>query len=157
MILNQSYVLKGVVGDDMFNEIKSFMVNPLKESRESLDNELYKFIWKNIYEEFKKDSLKRMNRLRNSVARCMDLDTVMDINETIADIQYNIDTIDEKELMEYTPKINKEELLYKIEKRVEKIYWREYRCSFRGHHRVVGHSHRHRDPLRGDCRLPASA
>ena len=91
MILNQSYVLKGVVGDDMFNEIKSFMVNPLKESRESLDNELYKFIWKNIYEEFKKDSLKRMNRLRNSVARCMDLDTVMDINETIADIQYNID------------------------------------------------------------------
>ena len=51
MILNQSYVLKGVVGDDMFNEIKSFMVNPLKESRESMDTELYKFIWENIYEE----------------------------------------------------------------------------------------------------------
>ena len=155
MVLNQSYVLKGVVGDDMFNEIKSFMVNPLKESRESMDTELYKFIWENIYEEFKKNSLNRMKRLRNGVARCIDLEAVMDINETIADIQYDIDTIDEKELMEYTPKINKEELLYKIEKRVEKIYWREYRCSFRGPRARL--SHRRRDPLRGDCWLPASA
>ena len=91
MVLNQSYVLKGVVGDDMFNEIKSFMVNPLKESRESMDTELYKFIWENIYEEFKKNSLNRMKRLRNTVARCIDLEAVMDINETIADIQYDID------------------------------------------------------------------
>ena len=139
MVLNQSYVLKGVVGDDMFNEIKSFMVNPLKESRESMDTELYKFIWENIYEEFKKNSLNRMKLLRNGVARCIDLEAVMDINETIADIQYDIDTIDEKELMEYTPKINKEELLYKIEKRIEKIYWRAHGCSFRGLKRLPSH------------------
>ena len=45
--------------------------------------------------------------------------------EEIADIHYNIDTINENELMEYTPRINKEELLYKLEKRKEFKYWKK--------------------------------
>ena len=56
MITNQAYVLKSVFGDDMTSEIKSYMVHPIKESRELMDNELYNHIWSNIYEKFKTDS-----------------------------------------------------------------------------------------------------
>ncbi len=125
MITNQAYALKSVFGDDMTSEIKSYMVHPIKESRELMDNELYNHIWSNIYEKFKTESLNRMKKLQKNKARTNDYDMAMDIDEEIADIHYNIDTINENELMEYNPRINKEELLYKLEKRKEFKYWKK--------------------------------
>ena len=106
---NSNYVLDGSLGIDILREINNYTAHPIEESRTVRDEALIERLDK-IYDDFEKQSKKRINSLYRNKDTCRDYEMSFEINEVIADIYYDLQQISYEGLMRFHPKIKKEEL-----------------------------------------------
>ena len=109
MLLNTSYVFNQKVSCDIVGEINTYISNPNEEIR-NMRNKLLEEEIRNIYTDYYNKCKERIKRTYRSIARCNDLDAILDFQEMIADEVYKINNVTSNELMSFRPKIKHEEI-----------------------------------------------
>jgi hypothetical protein len=110
MCSNALYVFDSTFGSDVVNLMKEFTPHPFTESREMGDDLLLRELC-SMYDNFCVNTQKRVKKLNISMNSCRDFEFRQDIQESIADLYYDMNCVTDYQLMKFQPRVCTERFL----------------------------------------------